>query len=161
MLALAEKHAERTLESLEIASDPLGLKILIHPTPRTGLEAKFSLPYCAAVAWLDGWPGLAAFSDERAARADVQHLLRRVVVREARGADEEVEAAFADGTRERLTARHARGSPDLPLGDYERLEKVHACIFPELGVGAPERLIAAVGELESHSDVRELARCLA
>ena len=161
VLALAEKHAEKTLESLEIASDPLGLKILIYPTPRTGLEAKFSLPYCAAVAWLDGWPGLAAFSDERARRADVQKLLRRVVVREARGPEEEVEGVFADGTRARVTARHAKGNPDVPLSDYERLEKVNACVFPELGPGAPERLVAAVDSLESHSDLRELAKCLA
>ena len=161
VLALAEKHAERTLESLEIATDPLGLKILIYSAPRTGLEAKFSLQYCAAVTWLDDWPGLASFSDERALRPDVQALLRRVTVREARGAEEELEAVFADGSRARLTTRHARGSPDHPLGDWERLEKVHGCVFPELGTGAPERLIAAVDELETVPNLRELVRCLA
>jgi 2-methylcitrate dehydratase PrpD len=161
VLALGEKHAERKLQSLEIATDPLGLKILIYPIPHTGLEAKFSLQYCAAVAWLDGWPGLAAFSDERAARHDVQTLLQRVTVREAPGPEEELDAWFADGTHVRLASRHARGSPDLPLGDWERLEKVHGCVFPELGVGAPERLIAAVDELETVPDLGELSRCLA
>jgi 2-methylcitrate dehydratase PrpD len=161
VLQLGEKHAERTLESLEIASDPLGLKILIYGAPRTGLEAKFSLPYCAAVAWLDDWPGLASFSDERALRHDVQELLRRVSVREARGAEEELQAVFSDGTRVRLATRFARGSPELPLGDHDRLEKVHGCVFPELGVGAPERLIAAVDELESVPSLKDLLRCLA
>ena len=161
VLALAEKHAERTLESLEIATDPLGLKILIYPAPRTGLEAKFSLQYCAAVTWLDDWPGLASFSDERALRPDVQSLLRRVHVREAPGDDEQLEAVFADGSRVRLSERHARGSREYPLGDWERLEKVHGCVFPELGSGAPERLIAAVDELESVPHLRELVRCLA
>lgn len=161
VLALREKHAGRELESLEIASDPLGLKILIYPTPRTGLEAKFSLPYCAAVAWLDGWPGLGAFSDARATSADVQSLLRRVVVREARGPEEEVEAVFADGTRERVTARHARGNPDLPLSDAQRLAKVRACVAPALGDAGADRLIAAVDGLESLASAAELARCVA
>ncbi len=154
VLALREKHAGRELESLEIASDPLGLKILIHPTPHTGLEAKFSLPYCAAVAWLDGWPGLGAFSDARAARADVQSLLRRVVAREARGPEEEVEVVFGDGTRDRASARHARGNPDLPLSEEQRLAKVRAC-------GGTDRLIEAVERLESLTSVAELAHCLA
>jgi 2-methylcitrate dehydratase PrpD len=161
VLALREKHPDRELESLEIASDPLGLKILIYPRPRTGLEAKFSLPYCAAIAWLDGWPGLDSFSDERASLHDVQSLLRRVTVREARGPEEEVEAVFKDHSRERLSARHAKGNPEVPMRDFERLEKVHACVFPELGVGAPEKLVAAVDQIESRPDLSELARCLA
>ncbi|HKC49654.1 MAG TPA: MmgE/PrpD family protein [Myxococcota bacterium] len=161
VLALREKHAGRELESVEIASDPLGLKILIYPVPHTGLEAKFSLPYCAAIAWLDGWPGLGAFSDARATAADVQSLLRRVVVREARGAEEEVELVFGDGTRARATARHARGNPDLPLSEAERLAKVRACVAPALGDSGAERLIAAISGLESLGDARELARCTA
>ncbi len=161
VLALREKHAGRALESIEIASDPLGLKILIYPTPYTGLEAKFSLPYCAAIAWLDGWPGLGAFSDARAAGADVQSLLRRVVAREARGPEEEVELVFGDGTRARATARHARGNPDLPLSDADRLAKVRTCVAPALGDAGAERLIAAIDGLESLADVGELARCTA
>jgi len=161
VLALREKNAGRELASIEIASDPLGLKILIYPAPRTGLEAKFSLPYCAAIAWLDGWPGLAAFSDARAAATDVQSLLRKVVVREARGPEEEVELVFRDGTRARAAARHARGNPDLPLSDAERVAKVRACVAPALGDRGAERLIAAVDGLESLGRIGELARCTA
>jgi 2-methylcitrate dehydratase PrpD len=161
VLSLREKNAEREVGSIEIASDPLGLKVLIYATPRTGLEAKFSLQYCAAIAWLEGWPGLAAFSDSRAAAPDVQSLLRKVAVREARGPDEEVELVFRDGTRARGSARHARGSPDQPLSDADRIAKVRACVAPALGDAGAERLIAAVEGLESLAHVRELARCTA
>jgi len=161
VLALREKHGESSLRAIEIASDPLGLKILIYPTPSTGLEAKFSLQYCAAVAWLDGWPGLDSFSDARAARGDVQDLLRRVTVREARGPDEEVELVFRDGTRARGTARVARGNPERPLSEAERLAKVRGCIAPKLGEARAERLIESVGRLESLADIRELIACLA
>ncbi|HTO68253.1 MAG TPA: MmgE/PrpD family protein [Myxococcota bacterium] len=161
VLALREKHGERALRAIEVAGDPLGQKILIYATPRTGLEAKFSLQYCAAVAWLDGWPGLGSFSDARAAREDVQSLLRRVAVREARGAEEEVELVFADGARERATARLAKGNPEVPLTEAERLAKVRACVGPVLGSAKAERLIDTVARLESLGSASELTGCLA
>ena len=162
MLALREKHGDRELASLEIASDPLGLKILIYATPRTGLEAKFSLQYCAAVTWLDGWPGLDAFSDARAARADVQALLRRVVVREARGAEEEVELVFEDGTRARATrAARARESREPALRSRAAREGARVRRLRRWAPAGAERLIDAVARLESLASARELAACLA
>jgi len=68
---------------------------------------------------------------------------------------------FADGTRARAAARHARGNPDLPLSDAERLAKVRACVAPALGDSGAERLITAVDGLESLGDARALARCTA
>jgi len=161
VLALREKHGESALSAIEIAGDPLGLKILIYPAPRTGLEAKFSLQYCAAVAWLDGWPGLASFSDARAARDDVQALLKKVAVREARGPEEEVELVFRDGTRARETVRLAKGNPERPLSEAERLAKVRACVATKLGQARAEQLAASVERLESLADLGELVGCLA
>ncbi|MGH2899558.1 MAG: hypothetical protein ACRDMZ_12865, partial [Solirubrobacteraceae bacterium] len=158
VLALREKHADKELRAIECEADPLGQKVLIYSEPQTGLEGKFSLQYCVAVAWLDGWPGLGAFSDARARSADVQALLRRVKVREARGPDEEVELVFADGTRVRETVRLARGNPHKPLSDAERIAKVKLCVEPALGVERTGALIAAFERIEDVRDVRELAR---
>jgi len=160
VLTLREKHAGRELRAIECGSDPLGLKILIYDEPRTGLEAKFSLQYCVAVAWLDGWPGLGAFTDARARAADVQALLRRVVVREARGADDLVELVFADGTRAREAVRIARGNPQNPLTDAQRVAKVKLCLEPALGPEKARTLVDAFDSLEDVRDVRDLARCL-
>ncbi len=161
VLELREKHAHRELRAIECASDPLGLKILIYPEPRTGLEAKFSLPYCAAIAWLDGWPGLAAFSDARARASDVQALLRQVVVRESRSPDEEVELVFSDGTRERAAVRIARGHPRNPLDEEQRGAKLGLCLEPALGTDRARSLVSAFASLEDVRDVRELAASLA
>ena len=160
VLSLREKHAGRALRAIECESDPLGQKILIYPEPRTGLEAKFSLQYCVAIAWLDGWPGLGAFSDARAGAADVQALLRRVVVRESRAADEQVELVFADGTRARETVRIARGNPQNPLSDEQRIAKVLSCLEPALGAARARALVDAIDALAKLRDVRELARML-
>ncbi len=45
------------------------------PEPLSGLAGKFSLQYTLAAALLDGTVGLDTFTDERLARADMQHLL--------------------------------------------------------------------------------------
>ena len=160
VLCLRAKYSGRELRAIECWSDPLGLKILIYDEPRTGLEAKFSLQYCVAVSWLDGWPGLGAFADARAGAADVQALLRRVVVREAPGATDEVELVFADGSRVRESVRIARGNPQNPLTDAERLAKVKLCLEPALGAERARELVRAFESLEDVRDVRELARCV-
>ena len=84
-----------------------------------------------------------------------------MVVREARGGEEEVELVFADGTRERETARLARGNPERPLSEAERLAKVRACTATVLGEAGAERLIDTVARLESLASARELSACLA
>ena len=68
------------ITGIDVAARPGGLAPLIHHRPVDGLQAKFSLEYTVAVALLDGYVTLASFTDERARRADVQQLLRRVEV---------------------------------------------------------------------------------
>ncbi len=158
VLRLREKHAGAELRAIECASDPLGMKVLIYAEPRTGLEAKFSLQYCVASAWLHGWPGLDAFEDASAGAPDVQALLRKVAVRETRTADEEVELVFADGARAREAVRIARGHPANPLGEEERRAKARLCLEPRLGEARARELVAVFESLESVRDVRALAR---
>jgi 2-methylcitrate dehydratase len=59
---------------------------------RTKEEADHSLPYLLAVALLDGRVGTAQFHPDRIARADVQELLRKIVVK----SDEGLSARFPE-----------------------------------------------------------------
>jgi 2-methylcitrate dehydratase PrpD len=162
VLALRERHPGERALRFELRLQPFAHKILIYPAPASGLEAKFSAPYCAAVAWLDGWPRLESFSDERAARADVQSLLRAVEVGDASGSDEEeIAVVLASGARDAERVRLPRGHPERPLSEAERLQKVRDCAGPVLGAHGAEALIDAVGRLESLRDVRELTALLA
>lgn len=58
-------------------------KPLIHPYPRSGLNAKFSGPYAVAASLADGRIDLASFTDEAVARDALQQRLRDVCVEEA------------------------------------------------------------------------------
>jgi 2-methylcitrate dehydratase PrpD len=149
VLALRERHPDAEPIALECEIDPFALQILIHPRPQTGLQAKFSLPYCAAVAWLDGWPDLESFRDARAARDDVQSWLQRVTVQPASSGDDAVTAVFASGERDREAVPLARGHPSRPLERGARLHKVRGCLEPALGIARAAELITAVESLES------------
>ncbi len=161
VLALRERHPQEHALRFELRLQPFAHKILIYPAPKSGLEAKFSAPYCVAVAWLDGWPRLESFSDARAGRDDVQALLRAVEVGDSTEPDaEQVAVVFASGARDSERVRLPRGHPERPLSEPERLQKVRDCAEPVLGVRGAGELIEAVGRFEQLRDVRELTALL-
>ena len=130
---------------------PFAQKILIYPNPRTGLEAKFSLPYCASVSWLDGWPGVGAFADSQLTRPDLVSLLGRVSVRDSSDDTECVTVVFADGGRDSERVSFARGTPEVPLTREERYSKVRSLVSPSLAAEGADALIAGVEGLEGFS----------
>jgi 2-methylcitrate dehydratase PrpD len=160
VLALRERHPDAKIDRLECEIDPFALQILIHPQPRTGLEAKFSLPYCAAVSWLDGVPGLSSFSDERASREDVQSLLGTVQVIHASDASDSVTVVLASGERDRESVRLGRGHPQRPLERDARLRKVRECAEDVLGAPRTRSVIEAVEQLEHLGSIRALGHLL-
>lgn len=78
---------------IEVEFPRNGLAPLKYPIPGTGLEAKFSGPYCAAAAWVDGNVGLASFSDSAVQRETVRSQMNRVVLRERTEDGERLESA--------------------------------------------------------------------
>ena len=80
VLALAQEHAldASAVAGVECAVSYMAPHQLIYERAETGLQGKFSIPYCVAVALLDRTVGLAQFADERVRRADVQALMPKV-----------------------------------------------------------------------------------
>ena len=66
-------------------------RLLIHPNPATGLEAKFSMPFCAAAALVYPRVGIDTFDVTQIRDPRVQALLPRVTLR----ANESFDAAPA------------------------------------------------------------------
>jgi 2-methylcitrate dehydratase PrpD len=158
-VAIRERAGGAFPRSIACVVDPFAKQIVIHPRPSTGLEAKFSMPYCAAVAYLDGAPTAASFSDDRARRTDVQSLLRLVTEADGTADAETVTVTLGDGRSLSETVRDARGSPRRPLSLSELADKFRDCAGPLLGdrLGA---LLASCGSVEKIADVRELTALL-
>jgi 2-methylcitrate dehydratase PrpD len=115
-------------------SAPKGtLRPLIHDRPRSGLEAKFSLPYAAAAALLDGSPGLASFTDAAVARPQAQALLGAVTARVSPGGDDllagtvEVQLSTDAGPVGAAVVEVPPGAPSRPPTTAEFTRKLRDC----------------------------------
>jgi 2-methylcitrate dehydratase PrpD len=112
---------------------------LIHDQPRTGLEAKFSLPYAMATALLDDHPDFTSFSDEAVRRPAAQQLMNQVEVVTTPGGggllagEVTVEIELASGEMLSTSLAQPPGSPASPPTEAELVDKLAHC-----GVGAPE-----------------------
>ena len=65
----------RAVRSVRIGVPELAFRPLIHHSPKTALQGKFSLEYCVAAGLLDGRVGIETFTDERVMSPDAQRLI--------------------------------------------------------------------------------------
>ncbi|MDT8273457.1 MAG: MmgE/PrpD family protein, partial [Desulfomonilia bacterium] len=79
-LALVQEHdsAISRIRSITVQSSRLALDAAGKDKPRTGLEGKFSIPYCVANALLRGETGMQAFTDEKVSDPEVQGLMKKI-----------------------------------------------------------------------------------
>ena len=166
-----------TLERLECRMPPGGLQVLIYPEPKTGLEAKFSLPYSLAAGVLDGGYSLESFSDAAVKRPAVQALFRKIHILEdprcagddpllatrpagARGFVE-VEVHTTAGKRETIRVDAAPGHPTRELTWQEIRNKFMDCaVHGRIDPSRAERAFSALVEFEACNDVNEVVELL-
>ena len=121
---------------------------LIHHSPRTGLEGKFSLEYGIAAALLDGTPGFDSFSDESVRRPDAVRLMGTVEVEATDGGDHlltgDVEIEI-EGRRTSLEL--PPGAPERPMTDEELTAKLELCgagDLAELSWGSAAQVLSQI-----------------
>ena len=136
ILKLRERQgaASRSQEvSIDIEVPKSGLSALKHPRPTTGLEAKFSGPYCAAAAWIDGCVELPSFSEDAVQRPALRAQMERVTLRERADAGESLESAPVNvtlrgpGWSDSIQVDWAPGSGADPMSREQFLGKWSDC----------------------------------
>ncbi len=138
--------AARTREgSLRIRVHPLSLRAAPVERPRTGLEAKFSIPYLVAWALIHGRPGVEDFAD-----VDEQVLAaaERLVVE----ADESLgqsEAVIDRDGYELARVVEALGSPSRPMNEGELEQKVRSLAGAGLAPALDDPAAPAAGALSA------------
>jgi 2-methylcitrate dehydratase PrpD len=121
------------VEAIEVDVDSMTPRLLLYARPSTDLEAKFSMPFCAAAAIVFGHPTMETFAADRIADPRIQALLGRVTLR----ADPAFDAAaplsqarvtitLRDG---RTLTHHADGARGYPgrITDEELAAKFLGC----------------------------------
>ena len=128
------------------------------PLPRSGLDGKFSVEYCAAAALLDGQVGIDTFTDARRFAGDMEDMLGRIRV-EPEGPESGatlVTALLKNGATVRSECSAFRGSAKNPMSREERLVKVRDCFRRALSDSDAERVLEMLEKLEDLRDVGEL-----
>ncbi len=157
------------VEAVEVDVDPVTPTVLIHDRPATGLEAKFSLHYCAAAALAFGRVGIDTFEEEAMRAPAVARLVPLVTMR----ADDRLGRESPPLTEARVTlrlsggetlerfVRGARGYPVRPASREELDAKFTACARRAVSPAAAQEALGCLRVLDTAASVRSLAGRLA
>jgi 2-methylcitrate dehydratase PrpD len=166
LLDLRARHAftHEEVDRIDVDVDPIVPTILIYDRPASALEAKFSLPFCAAAAVVFGGVGIDTFDAERIRDPRVAALMPRVTMRVddaiGRGkpalTEARVRVRLADGRVLAQDAHGARGYPANPAADEELAAKVHACARRALTAPEAETAFRAIRAIEDVHNVRDV-----
>jgi 2-methylcitrate dehydratase PrpD len=163
-LRRAHGFTDQDVERVDIGVDALTPTILIHDRPATDLEAKFSMPFCAAAAIVFGRLGIDTFEPSGLTDARVCALMPRVEMRFDDSLDRTAPPLTQSSVRIRLrdgrtlvaAANGARGYPSRPATADELAEKFLSCATRTIGEARATRGLAALASIEAATDVRAL-----
>ena len=154
------------IQAIDVEVDSMAPRLLIHPNPTTGLEAKFSMPFCAAAAVVYPRVGIDTFDVEHIKNPDVQNLMPRVTLRANEAFDRaaplsqsRVTVRLRDGRVFSQSADGARGYPGR-LTDEELAAKFAGCATRTLSETAANSAWVALSALDKIGDVRDLSALL-
>ena len=166
LIALRAAHGltAEQIEDVEVGVNHVVPEVLRYPAPANGLERKFSMPYCAAVALGRGSVGIDDFEDGPLADAAVARLASRVRMVVDPSLPDELEkhawsrvtVRLADGRTLGGTPQGASGHPDAPLTDGELRAKFLACAAGPLGRGNAEAVAEQIMQIDLVPDIRAL-----
>jgi len=157
-----EGFAGDDVDAIEIGVDPIVPTILIYDRPASGLEGKFSMPFCAAAAVVHGSVGLETFDADHLADPRIAAVQSRVAMRVDPSLDASappltqarVAVRLRDGRVLSASANGARGYHDRPASDAELAAKFMSCARASLAEAQAGEALAAVREIERAADVR-------
>jgi 2-methylcitrate dehydratase PrpD len=168
-LRRCERFGAADVDSIVVGVDAIVPTILIHDRPATGLEAKFSMPFCAAAAVVDGRVGIDTFDVARLADPAIRAMQSRVTMEmdptlgtsapaltQAR-----VTVHLKDGRVLTASADGARGYPERPASEEELATKFLACATRVLPDAKARLALKMISELGSVADVRTVTAQLA
>jgi 2-methylcitrate dehydratase PrpD len=156
-------HADE-VEAIEVGVDPIVPTILLYDRPSSGLEGKFSMPFCAAAAVVRGHVGIDTFDAAALSDPTIAAMQSRITMR----VDPTLDAAAPSLTQARVTVRlrdgrtltatanGARGYPERPAGDEQLATKFTACATQTLSLSQAAALLEMLRGIESVRDIGAL-----
>lgn len=158
-----------SIAAVEIGVDAMTPTVLIYDRPTSGLEAKFSLHFCAAAALAHGRVGIDTFEPSSMRDPFVQRLMPLVTMRvddALAGASPpltqaRVRVVLSDGRTLERAVSGARGYPTRPVTTAELDAKFLYCAVRSVSTEIAERALNHLRTFDTWVDVRALAALLA
>ena len=151
--------------SIEIESFDVAIEIIGRDRekwhPQTRETADHSLPYCAAVALIDGKVAPPSFSPSRMKDKTLQDLIQKIRVVENKiftarypaAMPTRIQLTMVDGQKLAAQVDHPKGHPRRPLSDEDIEEKFHSLADRRIGKFKANQLIQQIWELEHYREM--------
>jgi len=153
-------HPKAEVERIAVRGNPLLLQRTDRPNVATGREAQVSLQHAVAAALVQGRVGLEQFTDACVNDPAVRAMRKRIEVASDPGISTiavEMDFFTADGKKQSVSTKAARGSAANPLKDKEIEEKLRNEAASWQRDHDIQPLIDAVWALDRSDDVSKLA----
>jgi 2-methylcitrate dehydratase PrpD len=148
------------VEEIEVRAHPVSLQIAGQSFPADEYQAKFSIPYCVAVALLKGCVGQEEFSREVRESGEINWLLKRIrlVPDEGLGGvpgqrPARITLRTSGGRSLTESAVVRKGDPELPMTADEKRDKFLKLTGPAWGGGVAEKVFESVRGLPRAQNV--------
>ena len=165
VLSILEKEglSGDDIMSIKINSSRLSLDAAGNLEPKTGLEGKFSIPYCVANAVLRNHTGMQAFTDEKVHDPGIREFMKKIDL----SLDENMQALEATVVVKTVEGEEYSGFadileqvPDLELKRKKIGEKFQDLCEPVLGKETTKDLGNAISVLEGIENVKAMVEQL-
>ncbi len=162
MLDLCATHKvdHRNVAKVECAVSTFARTIMPFDSAVNGLEAKYCIQYCLAVALLDGRAGLEQFDDARVVSADVQDMMKLVELTfsDTLATSEgrfgvHLNLTLCNGQNLSLDLDTPRGHPSRPLSNGDLVAKFVECATNTIGETRARDVAKKIGELDLLTDL--------
>jgi 2-methylcitrate dehydratase PrpD len=159
VLAVRDDRHLTEVDRIIIETSETAIRVAGHSNPQTPQEAKFSIAYCCALAWLTGSVDTGGFDVDRVrSNTDFNDLLSRIEVIHHSPYDEllpdcnpaQLTVVWRNGRRSQHEILHPVGDPECPITGRLLDDKVSVLLQ---SAGWPESCISTLREI-----VRKLGR---
>ncbi len=151
-----------SVEKIRCGVDYMRPRIMCYPEPATLTEARFSIPYCAAVALLDGQVGLKQFTASRLGNPRLRELMARVEVyvhpsmQSVAANGVELDICLRDGTVLHHSMQVPLGMEGTPITHQDLVAKFRDCAEGVISRADADRVSAAAERLSEAGSLDEL-----
>lgn len=147
--------------AIRVHSSELALSAAGKTNPLSGLEGKFSIPYCVANALIRGETGTRMFTDEKVADQAVRSLMEKISVSRDPamiGLESRVEVETNTGTVYEKYSDILQETPPLETKRQRVMGKFNDLCEPLLGAKRAARVAGAVSAIEQVKNMRILTQ---